>query len=409
MAAGGFRRTMSIAACDFRLTWKERGTLIWIFIMPLVFIFVFGQIKGGSSSDPKATLTIEDNDKGPVSKALIASLGRENLDLVFDVPEEGSAVRTLVIPEDFSRNVLSRERTKLLIRRDNGSNVEAGQAAEVAVMRAMIKTVSALLDVENGVIMSGDGAIRIQGDSLSGNLYSYIEARPGAAAEMESQLDSIIARTPVVTVSTASAGKAQEIPSGFQSSVPSMLVMFVLMGMAFSGVAITIERRSGILARTAVSPAGKGDIIAGKLGGRMMVGLTQIAVLLLAGRFLFGVSLGNDMLALVVLMASFAYCCGAFSLLFGSVFSNPDQVTGFAIITTLVMSALGGCWWPLEVVPHPFRIVAFCLPTGWAMNGIHKIISFGYGFGSVAPHIIVLILFGTAFLMIASFKLRPER
>jgi ABC-type multidrug transport system permease subunit len=399
-----------IALCDFRLTWKDRSVIIWSLLMPLVFIFVFGQIKGGGSpSDVKATLTIENHDDGPVSKALIASLGRENLVLVFEIPEGGAAVRSLVIPEDFSEKVLSRERTRLVLRKDEGSNAEAGQTAEVAVARALVKTVSALLEIEGGIIRDGNGPISMEGDSLSGNLRIAVENRPDIAAVLEAGLDSIIARTPAITVASSFAGKAKEIPRGYQSSVPGNLVMFVLMGMAFSGIVITQERRAGILARTAVSPARKRDIVAGKLAGRMMVGIVQILVLLVAGRFIFKISLGNDVAALVILMVAFAFCCGAFSLVFGSLFGNPDQVAGFAIVTTLVMSALGGCWWPLEVVPQPFRVIAFCLPTGWMMDGIHKLISFGYGLGSVAPHILVLVLFGAAFLAVASARLKLAR
>ncbi len=411
MTRGGSIRLVSrIALCDFRLTWKDRSVIIWSLIMPLVFIFVFGQIKGGGSSpDVKATLTIENHDDGPVSKALIASLGRENLDLVFEIPEGGAAVRSLVIPEDFSERILSRERTKLVLRKDKGSNADAGQAAEMAVYRGLIKTVSALLEIENGIMREGGGPISIQGDTLYGNLRMVVEERADGMGAVEAGLDSIMARVPMITVSSAAAGKAREIPSGYQSSVPGNLVMFVLMGMAFSGIVITQERKAGILARIAVSPATRRDIVLGKLAGRMMVGIVQILVLLVAGRFIFGISLGNDVASLVILMIAFAFCCGSFSLIFGSLFGNPDQVTGVAIITTLVMSALGGCWWPLEVVPQPFRIVAFCLPTGWTIDGIHKLISFGYGFESVAVHILVLLLFGAAFLAVASARLKLDR
>ena len=154
--------------------------------------------------------------------------------------------------------------------------------------------------------------------------------------------------------------------------------------------------------------AGKKEVVIGKLLGRMMVSSIQILVLLILGKVLFNISIGNDIPALILLMLSFAFCCGSISILFGSLFRSPDQMTGIAVTFTLVLSALGGCWWPLEVVSRPFRIIAFFLPTGWAMDGIHKLISFGYGFSAVAGHIIVLTLFGIVFIYFASRNLKWE-
>ena len=105
-------------------------------------------------------------------------------------------------------------------------------------------------------------------------------------------------------------------------------------------------------------------------------------------------------------MVVFTFCTGGFSILFGSLFRTPEHMEGIAIITTLVMAALGGCWWPIEVVGRPFKIVAFCLPTGWAINGLHKVVSFGYGFSAITLHILVLAAFGAVFMLVASKRLK---
>jgi ABC-type multidrug transport system permease subunit len=182
--------------------------------------------------------------------------------------------------------------------------------------------------------------------------------------------------------------------------------MFVLMAMVFSGTAITAERESGVLRRLGITPAGRKEVVLGKLLGRMYIAGVQILFLLLLGKFAFKISLGNSLYALVFLMIVFAFCTGSFSILFGSLFRDPDQVSGFAIITTLVMSALGGCWWPIEVVSRPFQIVAFLLPTGWAINGLHKIISFGYGVEAITVNLLVLAAFGVVFILFASRNLK---
>jgi len=145
----------------------------------------------------------------------------------------------------------------------------------------------------------------------------------------------------LVGVGSEVAGKRKKIPTGYQGSVPGNLVMFVLMGMVFSGMVITEERNQGLLRRMGMTLAGKKEVVIGKLLGRILVTAIQISVLLIIGKFLFNISVGSDIPALALLMLAFAFCCGSISILFGSLFRNPDQMTGVAVTFTLVLSALG--------------------------------------------------------------------
>lgn len=409
MKGGRMHSIWKIASCDFKLTMMEKSVVLWIFLMPLAFMTFFGLSFGGSSGrTPMATLTIENNDGGYLSGDLISLLEGENYDVQMSdtLPEGRDAVRTLIIPAGFTDDVLGREKVELALVRDRGSNLNAGEAAAAAVMRSIAKLVTGLIEIENGLINEGSSSIAVQGDSLYGSLLLVTREQPGMAPVLEEKIDTLLVRPANITVSSERAGRAAEIPGGFQSSVPGSLVMFVLMTMLFSGSVITAERKSGVLRRIGMSPASKGDVVAGKLLGRIMIAGAQIAFLLAVGKFLFGISLGTSPGGLFLLMMAFAFAMGSLSILFGSLMSDPDQVTTIGVITTMAMSALGGCWWPIEVVSAPMKIVAFCLPTGWTINGIHKLISFGMGTSAVLPHIAVLTLFGLVFLVLGAKRLK---
>lgn len=407
MRSGRIGRIYRIAANDFRLTWKERSVILWMFVMPIAFILFFGlSFGGGGGGRPRASLMIEDRDGGFLAAELGEALRSENLSVMDTLPEGSEAIRTLIIPEDFTRRVLAREPVTLLLSRREGADVEASETVSIAVFRGILRVAAGLIEVEASALARGDERFAVRGDTLCGSLWDFAAGREGELDSIRVALDTIRSREALVAVAASRAGRAREIPTGFQGSVPGNLVMFVLMAMVFSGTAITAERAQGLIRRLGMTPAGKGEVVLGKLLGRMAVAGIQIAFLLLVGRFAFGINLGRSIPALVMLMLAFAFCTGAFSLLFGTLFRDPDQVTGFAIVITLAMAALGGCWWPLEVVSRPFRIVAFCLPTGWAIHGIHRVISFGYGIGSVLTHTAVLCGFGAVFLLLASRKLK---
>jgi ABC-2 type transport system permease protein len=67
---------------------------------------------------------------------------------------------------------------------------------------------------------------------------------------------------------------------------------------------------------------------------------------------------------------------------------------------------LGGCWWPLEIGPPIFRTIAHCLPTGWALDALHQLISFGGGLGDAAKPLAVLAAFGAAANVLAAWLFR---
>jgi ABC-type multidrug transport system permease subunit len=369
----------------------------------------FGLSFGGSSGrNPSATLTIEDNDGGYLAGDLVSLLAGENyyIQMSDTLSGERSRVRTLVIPEGFTEDVLGREKVELKLVREQGSNTNAGQAASAAIMRSIVKLVAGLVETENEMIKTGSEHMAIQGDSLYGSLLLVSRSDASMAASIEEKIDTLLVRPSNITVRSERAGRGMETPGGFQSSVPGSLVMFVLMTMLFSGAVITQERKEGQLRRIGCSPAGKGDIVTGKLIGRMMIAASQIIFLLAVGRFLFRISLGSDPAGLLLLMLSFAFAMGCLSILFGSLMRDPDQVTTVGVITAMTLSALGGCWWPLEVVSAPMRMIAFLLPTGWTINGIHRLISFGMGTQAVLGHIAMLVLFGTVFLAIGAKRLR---
>jgi ABC-2 type transport system permease protein len=67
-----------------------------------------------------------------------------------------------------------------------------------------------------------------------------------------------------------------------------------------------------------------------------------------------------------------------------------------------MMAALGGCWWPLEIGPPALKTIALCLPTGWALLTLHRLISFGSDFSAVLTPLAVLAGFGAAANVLAA-------
>jgi ABC-type multidrug transport system permease subunit len=103
----------------------------------------------------------------------------------------------------------------------------------------------------------------------------------------------------------------------------------------------------------------------------------------------------------------YSWVTASLGVLVGSVIRAEEKIVGLCILSSLTMAALGGCWWPLELVPDTMKTVAHIVPTGWAMDALHQLITFGGGFEQAKEEIGVLILYGLGANITAARCFRP--
>ena len=386
------RAALVLARLDLRLTLADRSAAMWMFIMPVVFATFFGMVMGGGQ-DPTTTqvkLTVVDEDRGELARMLIDDLAGARL-AIAEIPADAKEstpdkTRTLIIPHGFTAKVLAGEQVTLLLERDPGSNSEASLAAQARIAGAAARLIGRL-----------------------------VEAQAASGAEGPAELAAMLATAgavDTVTVDSRWAGKARVAPGGFAHSVPGNTVMFVmLVALTYGAGSVSAERQRGMLRRIATSPASRADIILGKIIGRMAVAAVQVTVLvavcLLGARF-FGQGLGGRPLEVWAILILFGLAVAPLGVAVGGFVRDPDRAASLGVMATMGMAALGGCWWPIEVVSPALQKVALLFPTGWAMRALHGVISFGEGLPGVALPLAVLALYGLVFAAIAARLLRAD-
>jgi ABC-type multidrug transport system permease subunit len=173
--------------------------------------------------------------------------------------------------------------------------------------------------------------------------------------------------------------------------------MYLLMNlMIFGGSLVAAERRSGVLRRLSINPVRRSELIFGRLYGLMLLAAVQIAYFLLIGQFLFKVNIGDHIVAVAFVALMFAWVACSLGVLVGCLVRAQDKIVGLCLLVVLPMAALGGCWWPLEITPDYMQKAAHLMPTAWALDGLHQLITFGGGFAQVWPVIGVLAAYGLA-------------
>jgi ABC-type multidrug transport system permease subunit len=185
----------------------------------------------------------------------------------------------------------------------------------------------------------------------------------------------------------------------FDQYVPGFGITFLLVDMLWGvGVGLIDERDWGTLARLRVSGAPASGMMLGKLMSRFLIGLAQMILLFGAGWVLFGISLGHNSWALVFPAAAISFAAAAFSLVIACVANTRDAVLPIGAMAALAMSAIGGCWWPLDFEPYWMRAVALAMPTTWTMGAFNNLMIRGLDPSSAAWPTAVTFAIGAIFL-----------
>jgi ABC transporter DrrB family efflux protein len=167
----------------------------------------------------------------------------------------------------------------------------------------------------------------------------------------------------------------------YQVLVPSYTVMFAFALVCIVGYAFVAERRQGTLRRLRAAPVARWQVLLGKLIPSYAVSLGQTLFLLLAGRVLFGMRWGPDRwpwweqlawLLPVVLCTSLAAM--GMALLVAALAKTEIQVALYAVVPVLVLSFVGGCVLPREMMPEQTRWLTLATPQGWALEAYRELL-----------------------------------
>lgn len=363
------RHILDIGHNDLRLFLKRRSSYVWLFVMPLAFVYFMGFANRGPGNPHNRTppVLIENLDTNFLGRVFLDELGAQGLWLL-DPTNRETVARVIRIPAEFTRNVLQQKQTKLeFLKRDSSGEADTA-IIEARLIRALI--------------------------AMNGHILEAVTRPEGTNALSEATLREIMNSPDPVTLNARFAGR-KPVPSGFNFSLPGNLVMYLMMNLLiFGGASVAAERRIGVLKRIATFPVKAGEIVMGKIYGLMLLGIVQIVFFLTVGKFVFGVNLGANLPAVALTLIVFTWVAASLGVLVGCLLTAEDRVVGVCVLAGLLMAALGGCWWPLEVAPSALKVIALCLPTGWALQALHQLISFGSGIGAVVTPLLVLLGFG---------------
>jgi len=145
-------------------------------------------------------------------------------------------------------------------------------------------------------------------------------------------------------------------------------MLFIFLSGFQAALSIIEERDAGVLERIAAGPFGLRPMIDGKFAFIVAQGIGQFAVLFLTAWLVFGVSLTQSPLALIITMVLASICGAGISLAVVGACRSRSQAHAIGAVLALVMGALGGSMAPRFLMAPEVRAIGAFTPNAWGID-----------------------------------------
>jgi ABC-2 type transport system permease protein len=180
-----------------------------------------------------------------------------------------------------------------------------------------------------------------------------------------------------------------------------MTLFFVTYSVLFTVGDLLEDKRLGTMNRMLVSPVSRVSILVANLIAALTIGVLQVGIMFIAGKFLFGIAFGSQLPLMLVIAVIYLFTITALSLFVVSIVRNMSQLGALSPIVLTGMGMLGGCMWPLEIIDSKALLfLADLTPHHWALSSIERLSIHGVPDSSTWFAIGVLFLMGIVYLVL---------
>ena len=395
---------------EFLLLIRDPGGMALIFIMPLALVIVMAMVQDAPFRDyqeVKLEVLFVDQDRDSLSaKVMKAFEASPNVTLVLksDTAESKKLVQSgkfkaaIVLPPNASADL--RRKTKQLI-----SQVFSnfGLPAEVDSAKLPVIDIKIFFDpaIKANYKQALSGAVEkiaanVQTEWVLDELQQQLSEGQEATPKIKFELSSIMR----VEHRYASESKNQGIMlNSVQHNVPAwtMFAMFFIL-YPLAGNFIK-EREEGSTLRLRLISGSQWPVIAGKFAFYFLVCLLQFLLMIAIGIYIMPLlgltklTLGSNLLGILITACSVAMAATGYGVLIGVYFKTHQQALSFGSVSVVILSAIGGVWVPVYVMPEALQTVSRFSPMSWGLESFNDLFLRQASIPTILPNVLRLIGF----------------
>jgi linearmycin/streptolysin S transport system permease protein len=357
---GRMKKLLSVTLKDLQLATRPRFAVAALLMLPLVVILVVVSVEAGDSTG--ILLPVVNEDHGPVADAMLGVL-REHLEVrELDLPnakrlvtDENQAPAVLTLPAGLSQRFAANQSSTLELLTD------PAQWRELYAIRIFL--------------LLADRKVSTLDDPFGAELL-HMEEKSLTTHQLS-------------------------VPH-LEQRVPGLTVTFVLLNMVLSvAFAVRDEAAHAISARLAVAPVSLAVLLSGRAVAWTLIGTLQLLILLGVGHIVFGLSLGESPLAIILVAVCSVFSMAGFALVVATIARSREQVVPISLAAVFSVAMIGGCWWPAYDLPAWLQRIGQGTVTWWSMAAMHDVILRNRSVPGVAVKLFALVAQGLLWWAVA--------
>ena len=371
-------RLLSLVRKEFIQIVRDPRTLIIMFVMPIVMLFLLGY---AATNDVRNVPTaIFDQDHSVAARELIdAFRAADYFQFTADVAsveemkwliDSGQAKAGLIIPPDYGRRLTAGEQAQVAFVIDGSDPTIAGTALSAATLIGQSKATAIM------------------------------------RATLERRAQSNAATAPV-EVRTQVWYNPDLVSAYFM--IPGLIGMILqYLAVILTSTAIVRERERGTIEQLIITPIRSWELIVGKLLPYVLISFLDLLLILILGTLAFNMPINGSIPLLLLLSGLFLVTTLGIGLLISTIAHTQFEAMMMAVFIQLPAIFLSGFFFPLAAMPPFLQVVSYLIPLRYFLIIVRAILIKGVGLAAVSTEVLALVIFGVGVMGIAVLRFRKR-
>ncbi len=372
-----FQRVWPIVEKEFLQVIRERRTLAMILVMPVMQLLLLGYAVNQNIEN--IPMVVSDEVQDEQSRSFVQALERTRYfritRYVDGAPEaqrsidRGDAKVAVLIPPDFSRNLLAGRQASVQVLID-GSDPTTAQTALFTI----------------------DAVTQRTALTIAGALQERLGQR---------------SRPPLIDLRPGVLYNPNMESTHFM--IPGLIGLILqTQGVILTAFAIVRERERGTFEQLVVTPIQSWELLLGKVLPYVFIAFGQVGLALAVGVFWFGVPVRGNLMLLLMLSFVFLLCVLGMGLLVSTVAQTQTQAMQTAMFLLVPSLLLSGFVFPRESMPPVIASLGYAIPLTYFIRILRGVILKANGLAELWPNIVLLAIFAVGVFTVSALRFRKS-
>ncbi len=427
------RIVLQLIRKDFIHFFKDKMALSLTFLVPMVLIALFGAVFGGAGDFEKLALGFVNQSTSSVAKRIENTLDTTKTfkliktfkndkgetvaydsNTIKNAVISGKFSAAIVLPEDAFTDTSSSLKMKYYYdpKNDMESQIIEG-VLQQTIMQSIPEVFTQSLNKKSEIALGKDSSKKFNSEiNKVVSKYFNVDTADifGSMNTGKSKQDSGSGGMNIFD-NMLNMEKYQLVGKNVANSMATRNVggwamMFLLFSLSGAARSLFDEKQTGVMIRLLSSPVTRTQILWSKYLYNMAIGIIQLTVLFLGGMLLFKIDIFSNFMNLLLVIIASSIACTAFGMFLASFTKTSAQANGLGTLLILTMSAVGGSWFPVSMMPETIQFFSRFTITYWSIEGFIAVLWRGWGFFEILPYLGMLLGIGLFVNIISYFNFK---